>query len=177
MLNKKLLAVTGIVLAGVALMAAYNRPFRWWPFNDMSEQIIIKPFNENSLLEPPEGSVSIDQWEPSPTRNEVALGEKEGLTNPIPSSAESVARGEELYQIYCHNCHGKEMSPNPEDQSPVQQKGMPGANILLVRTYSDAHIYAVLEHGNAIMKRVSYHLSPEERWHVINYIRSFQDNY
>ncbi len=171
MLNKKLLGALALLSCCLVLMAAYNRPYRWWPFNDMSEQPILKPFTENGLLSPAEGSVALDDWEPVPTKFEVANFPE--FKNPIAATPESIQTGEKLYNVYCLSCHGPGMTANPEAWTPVQKKGMPGANILLVKTYSDEHIFAVLTHGSgAIMKRVSYHLSPEERWHVVNYVRS-----
>ena len=174
MLNKKLVGVTALVLFGLVFTAAYNRPFRWWPFNDMSEQEFIKPFTENSLRAPAEGSVAVDQWDPVPLKTE--LTNYPDFKNPVAATAESVQQGGKLFGIYCYPCHGQEMSPDPEKMSPVQKKGMPGANLLLVRNYSDEHIFATITHGSAIMKRMSYHLSPEERWHVVNYIRSLINN-
>ena len=174
MLNKRLLASCGLVLSALLLMAAYNRPYRWWPFNDMAEQMIIKPFTENSLRAPAEGSVAVDQWEPVPTKMDLLTkpGEYADFKNPVSASDSSIKTGEKLYNMYCLSCHGPEMTPDPERRSEVQKRGMPGANILLVGNYSDEHIYSVITHGSAIMKRQSYNLDPEERWHVVNYIRS-----
>lgn len=170
MLNKKLLGAMAVLGCCLVLMAAYNRPFRWWPFNDMSEQLILKPFTKDGLRQPAEGSVAIDAWDPVPTKLELA--NFPDFKNPVEATADSIHTGEEFFNIYCLSCHGPGMTADPEKFTPVQKKGMPGASILLVKNYSDEHIFAVMTHGSAIMKRVSYHLSPEERWHVVNYIRS-----
>lgn len=166
--KKKLLLASVVLVASVAMVAGYNRPYRWWPINEMSEQTIIKPFNENGLRAPVEGTVAVEQWAWVPPRAEI---DSAGITNPIPSSEASVAEGEELYNTYCLSCHGEGMQNDEEHMSPVQRRGMPGANLDLVKMRSDASIFATMTHGSAIMKRVSYHLSPEERWHVVNYIR------
>jgi len=180
-LNKKLLWVLAILVCGVALMAAYNRPYRWWPFNDMTEQPILKPFNKDGLRQPPEGAVKVDAWDPVPLKTELA--NYPDFKNPLASSPESIKRGEALYSIYCWTCHGEGFSPDPAKYSPIKRGklnpddpevrwSMPAADINLISLYSDEHIYSVITHGSAIMKRMSYHLSPEERWHVVNYVRS-----
>ena len=182
MLNKKLLWIAAIVVSGILLTAEYNRPFRWWPINDMSEQEFIKPFTEDSLRTPPEGSVAVGAWDPVPSKVDVLTDNAPNLKNPQEATPESIAQGEALYNTYCWQCHGREMSPDPAKQSPVQ-KGegfgrtwspvFSAMNIQIVKNYSDEHIYSVISNGTgAIMKRQSYHLSPEERWHVVNYIRS-----
>ena len=196
MLNKRLLAFAGLFLCALVLMGAYNRPYRWWnalltPFaiDDMNETIAIKPFNLDSLRAPPEGSVSVDQWEPIPTRNEVMAMTgtiPEDLKNPFMGDPTSVEKGKELYQVFCWNCHGEEFSSDPEKWSPVRRGyldgeepvarwQMPAAAIDLIRYYTDDHIFAVITHGNALMTRLDYHLDPEERWHIVNYTRSIID--
>lgn len=186
MLNKKLLMVVGFALVGLVLMGGYNRPYRWWggilsplEIRGMNDQSAIKPFTDNSLRTPVPGTVSHGQWDPVPTKMDLLVkpAENASFKNPIGATPESVAEGEALYNVYCISCHGTEMSPDPSFNSPVQKKGMPGANIHLVKNYTDEHIFAVITHGNAIMRRQSYHLSPEERWHVVNYIRSLANKY
>ena len=193
MLNKKLLMISGLILCGLVVMGAYNRPYRWWnaifsPFqiDDMNEQAFIKPFHPNSLRTPPEGSVSVDAADPVPNKMDLMMkaGEYPDFKNPIALDETSIKAGEELYTVYCWPCHGAEMSSNPADHSPVRRGfldgetvprwSMPAANIELIRAanYSDEHIFSVITHGSAIMKRMDYHLSPEERWHVVNYVRS-----
>lgn len=171
MVNKKLLITLGILVAVVAFTAAYRRPYVWWPVNDMAEQPIIKPYHTHGLREPVEGTQAIDSWEPVPAKLEVAQNLHPDFTNPIPATAESVEMGEKFYGIYCISCHGVGMKPDPEFHSPVMKKGMPGANLTRISMLSDAEIFSTITYGNAIMKRMDYHLSPEERWHVVNYVR------
>lgn len=175
MINRKFaLAMLTLVVSLIAF-AGYRRPYVWWPFNDMSEQIVIRPFNEDSLRAYPEGSVSVDQWEPVPLKTDPAALEQ--LVNPIEATDASIAMGKGLYETYCWPCHGTEMAPTLDMRSPVAERGMPAANIHLVKLRTDASIYSTITHGNAIMKRLDYHLSPEERWHIVNYVRSIANKY
>lgn len=184
MRNKLVLASLALICC-TALIAGFARPYRWWPWNDMSEQHIIKPFNQDGLRDPAEGSVAIDQWEPVPKPMDLLTAPDDwtSFKNPVAATPESIATGKELYDVYCYSCHGVEFGSDASAKSPVQLggkshyregaefQGMPGADINVVSMRSDEHIFAVMSHGNAIMKRVSYNLSPEERWHVVNYVR------
>ena len=191
MLDRKFLTLTVLALCALVLMGAYNRPYRWWnalfsPLNveDMNEQIFIKPFEVDSLRDPVAGTVSVDQWEPVPNKIDLMTkpAEYADFKNPVSAGAESIKQGEELYNVYCWPCHGTGMSPDPDKFSPVKagrlsptedvRWSMPAADLNLVQNYSDEHIFTVITHGSAIMKRMDYHLSPEERWHVVNYVRS-----
>lgn len=98
-------------------------------------------------------------------------------TNPYPISTEGLARGKDLYNIFCAICHG--------DQANglgylVRDNGgkypAAPANFLL-----DDHInstegryYHAIMHGRNAMGAYADKLSYEERWQVIHYIRSLQ---
>ena len=186
MLNKKLLLAAALVACGVLLAAAYNRPYRWWPVNDMSEQQAIKAYHKNSLRAPPEGSISLDDEDPVPDKMTIRTT---GPKNPIPATPESLAIGKEHYDVFCATCHGPDFGLSPDKKSPVQsgvrpdtgEEFMPipsyGVQVVSALNAPDEHIYSVITNGNAIMKRLDYHLSPEERWHVVNYVRTFLDAY
>lgn len=171
MVNKKLLITLGILVAVISFTAAYRRPYVWWPVNDMAEQPIIKPYHTNGLREPVAGTQAIDSWEPVPAKLEVAQNLHPDFVNPTEATEASIARGEQLFGIYCWPCHGEGMKVDPQFQTPVMQKGMPGAKLDRISMLSDAEIFSTITYGNAIMKRMDYHLSPEERWHVVNYVR------
>jgi mono/diheme cytochrome c family protein len=125
------------------------------------------------LRDPAEGSVAVDAWDPVPSRLEV---DAIGLQNPIPLTDESVEIGSALYDIYCLHCHGVEVSLDPTQKTPFQVKaeasGMVPFPISIIRVRSDAYIFSTITNGGAIMKRLDYHLDPEERWHIVNYVRS-----
>ncbi|MCB1049128.1 MAG: cytochrome c [Acidobacteria bacterium] len=169
MTKKKMILSGLLVVLTASLVAAFNRPYRWWPINEMSEQPIIKPFNGN-ILASPEGSVAVEDWDPAPDRMQFAAADN-GVTNPFAGDAESVTQGEKLYNIYCISCHGKEMNDQPGYKTPVQEKGMPGLSIAAVSFRNDPYIFSTISHGSAIMQRYGFHLSPDERWHIVSYIR------
>jgi len=199
MRNRKLWLIIAVVVCGLALMAGYNRPYRWWPVNDMSEQEFIKPFNTDSGRAPAIGTVTVGAPGVVPPTLQFLMnqGDHPDFEKPpaAATSPESIARGEEMFNIFCTACHGPEMGPTPEMKSATQKRvgpAMPAAdihrlNIMLPAAgdkparplYSDEYIFAIITHGSAsgLMKRMSYHMSPEERWDVVNYVRTVADKY
>lgn len=186
MLDKKVLTIAIVTVCGLALMAGYNRPYRWWPVNDLTEQEYIKAFTKDSGRAPAEGTVGLFDYEPTPGAMDVmtAGGDHASIARPEGTalSPESVKRGEELYNIYCYACHGSEMSTDPEKFSPLKKGTMegkyallaPGMERLTLPHLTDEYIYATITNGSVsgLMKRMSYHLTPEERWDVVDYVRS-----
>lgn len=186
MLNKRLLWSVAVVSLGVLLMAGYNRPYRWWPINDMSEQISIKPYHEGSLRTPPEGTMSVNGYEPVRGRLDPIKGEN---INPYAPTEESIAKGKALVQTFCATCHGIDFGLNPENKAILQTgirpdtggefTAMPSQGVMLfsIANYDDEYIYRTISNGAAIMKRLDYHIPPDERWHVVNYVRTLIDEY
>lgn len=94
-------------------------------------------------------------------------------SQPIPATADSVQRGQVLFGITCAVCHGAEgngssplssfFSPNPADLTGER-----------VQKLSDADIFIVISQGRGVMPSMAENLSPQERWDVINYLRTLQ---
>jgi mono/diheme cytochrome c family protein len=173
MLKKKILFTALLLSCGLLLVAAFNRPYRWWPINEMSEQAIIKPFQNNAFLPPAEGAVAVEDWEAAPDRMQF-LSDDGGVVNPFAGDGNAVAAGEKLFATYCQACHGREMSDAPGNKSPVQEKGMPGPGLAIARVRNDAYLFSTISNGSAIMQRYSYHLTPDQRWQIVSYIRHLE---
>jgi mono/diheme cytochrome c family protein len=92
-------------------------------------------------------------------------------TNPVPASAESVAKGSALFVIYCTPCHG----PSGKGDGLVAAKFVPPPDLTnpdLPKTRTDGFWQSYLSAGGAIMPSYAEALSPEERWHLVNYVRT-----
>lgn len=123
------------------------------------EGIDIPPFTQNDLGVPGIGGPVI-----------------QAMTNPTdPTSAASLARGEELYQRFCIVCHGPDgvgANANIVQFHPV----LPAYNLSgdLVSAYSDAYLYAMIRVGRGLMPEYGSRISHFDRWHVVNYVRQLQ---
>ena len=106
------------------------------------------------------------------------IQEARALTNPIPESAEVLAKGKEIYEGKgtCVNCHGKTgrgdgpggLSLNPSPRN-FWHHGM-------WRHRTEGEIFWVIKNGSPGTGMIPFGglLSDEEIWTVIQYERSFQ---
>ena len=118
----------------------------------------MKPFPKRSV--PVAGTASLVK--------DMAAAEKQA--NPMAADARSIALGGKLYQIYCVACHGESGKGD----------GLVGAKMLLkpydltaeqTQTRTDGFIWGYMTFGGAIMPPYANDMSPNERWHLVNYLR------
>ena len=143
-----------------------------WPWSmDMANGISVKPqesVNEaNPGMNPfPKRSVPVAGTTVYVKDQDAAVK----LANPIPADEKSVAKGAQLFAIYCVPCHGKsgtgdgyvgaKLILRPFDLTSERLQGLP-----------DGHIFGMMTFGGAIMPVYANDLTPTERWHVVNYVR------
>lgn len=164
-------------LFGIAL-ASFGVAMSAWAFpwnKDMVDQPSAKP--QESASPPPPDSVPITGREtvPAPTTERELFKAKDEaafLRNPVPATDESIARGASLYQINCGVCHGK----SGRGDGPVGLKFTRTPPVDLNKKYTqsqaDGQLYFTLTRGRVAMPSYREALSPQERWDVINYLRS-----
>jgi mono/diheme cytochrome c family protein len=97
------------------------------------------------------------------------------LLNPIPPDARSIAAGRELYEQNCFVCHGPTgrgdgpaaINLNPRPVDLVQH--------VIVGVHPDAQLFDWISNGypNSAMPAFASTLSENERWDVLNFIRTF----
>jgi hypothetical protein len=93
------------------------------------------------------------------------------LSNPIPYSQESVQRGKEAYGYYCIQCHG----PLADGLGTVGQSFAPlPANLKVsnVQDQSDGSLFTRISLGFKKHPPLWYTVAEDNRWAIINYIRS-----
>lgn len=94
------------------------------------------------------------------------------VINPIKATEASVKTGHKLFSIYCAVCHGSE----GRGGAPMAGKlaGIPKFTAELLRSVDDAHMFSMVTSGHGPMPGYAEALSPEERWHVANYVNTLQ---
>ena len=92
------------------------------------------------------------------------------LSNPL-AKAGATQTGRALYQSYCFPCHGTGGVGN----GPVSRFFVPPGDLTsaAVQQHSDGWIYATITNGTVRMPRQGTELSPQERWEIVNVVRSF----
>jgi hypothetical protein len=110
------------------------------------------------------------------TEEERIRANRDISVNPFPITKHSLAKGKELYTIYCGICHGAKGAGDgylvrDDGKYPAQP-----ANLTL-DTFANGNVgrlYHAIMYGKNVMGNYADKLSYEERWDVIHYIRSCQ---
>lgn len=96
------------------------------------------------------------------------------LTNPVEASAESVGRGKELFDNYCSTCHAR----NGSGHGPAAHGITTFPRQLWVWNNADAsadsYLFWFITNGRNEMPPWGVILSQDQRWDVINYIKTLQ---
>lgn len=113
------------------------------------------------------------------TDNERARAMAEIIDNPFPITAAGLAKGEELYDIFCGICHGEKGDGNGwlvDEANPNAKYPAAPANFLQDTFYnsSNGRYYHAIMHGKGVMGGYADKISYEERWQVIHYIHTLQ---
>lgn len=92
---------------------------------------------------------------------------------PVASSPDSIQRGSVYFGINCLQCHGKTgegngtvgafFNPKPANLTSAQ-----------VQNLTDQRIFLVITDGFGAMPSIRENLLPEERWDVVNYVRTLK---
>lgn len=97
--------------------------------------------------------------------------------NPVPTSDDSVAKGKEFYLAKdkgnCVFCHGDTGAGNEENLAKLRRKPADISNKERMSTMTDGELYWKISKGiPQIMPEGEKRMTEEERWHVVNYIRT-----
>lgn len=101
------------------------------------------------------------------------------LDNPFPITADGLARGKELYEIFCGICHGNNGGGQgylvSEENTQAKYPAAP-ANFLNEEfsAASNGRYYHAIIYGKNVMGGYTDKISYEERWQVVHYIRALQ---
>ncbi len=167
MRSKKIIVVLALMLMLPAIALA-------WPWSqDMMDQPNIKP-QEGVPVPFPARSIPTT-GQPTKVKNRE---EAKQLSNPIKVSDASMKEGRTLYRIICSACHGL----TGKADSPVSSKigAIDLTDDYVQKTLTEGWIYGTITFGSFVMPAYgrpsregggSNDLSPEERWHVVNYVR------
>jgi mono/diheme cytochrome c family protein len=154
-----------LLVGGMAAVMGGAAGYRW--MNNMTATQRVMPGEFSFSM--PTGSLPRDggQLYHSPAEREAAAARR----NPIATSAESIRRGGELFVIYCTPCHGA----SGRGDGTVSTRFVPPADLTnpeLHKARTDGYWQSYLSAGGAVMPSYAEALTPEERWHVVNYLRT-----
>ncbi len=159
-----IMAVIALLALGVMELFAYDViKIQWITFMEIepNHQPMEDPLPVPSQSIPIEGPVSIPN-----------MG---APTNPVPADAASIARGSELFQINCSQCHGVGGKGDGTIANFLQNVKPADLTGPVVTSLSDGAIFLVITNGMpGAMPPLNENLTVRERWDVVNYVRTLQ---
>ena len=99
--------------------------------------------------------------------------------NPTASSPESIAKGKELYMERskgnCVFCHGETGAGNEANLARLRRKPADLTNKERMTAMTDGEVFWKISKGiQGIMPAGEKRMTEEERWHVVNYVRTIE---
>ncbi len=92
---------------------------------------------------------------------------------PFPVTAQVMNRGEERFNIYCSECHGKLGDGNGMIPSRGYRRP-PSFHTDTLRSAKTGHFFDVITNGFGAMPSYAPQVPVEDRWAIIAYIRALQ---
>ena len=130
----------------------------------MDDQQSYKPYKA-PVLSPPAGAVPVTGRE-----NVTQASEPR---NTVPATEASVAQGKALFETNCLICHGHTSA----ERGPVGKKlapPPPGLDHDMVKGLNDATIFKAITFGFGRMPAFQDRLAAQERWALVNFLRTRQ---
>lgn len=129
--------------------------------------------NGATLMLPPEGTVPVGgyRFAYGNTREEADRAGAE-LSNPLEASPKHLARGKQVFDIYCAVCHGS----GGAGDGPIIGRFPNPPSLLAERAVGllDGALFHIITRGQGIMAPYAVQVRPADRWRAVLYIRSLQ---
>jgi mono/diheme cytochrome c family protein len=173
-MRKSLLVPACLLLAGVAVVIVASLARSTSAQNANSSQTTNR--NENRSIAPP--SKAAPETQPDFSKNTWELPDDADKTkNPVQASAESIAKGKELFlermKGNCVFCHGETGSGNEANLARLRRKPADLSNKERMTSMTDGEVFWKVSKGiTGIMPAGERRMTEEERWNVVNYVRT-----
>jgi mono/diheme cytochrome c family protein len=178
-------AVTLLLFSVLLSGCDRNRNTTGWDyFPDMFYSTAYETFTKNPNFEdgvtmrvPPAGTVPRD-FTPFNYAIDPESRVKAGieLTNPVPSTPETLARGKDLYTTFCFGCHGEKGAGDgrlfTSGLYPLKPRLLTGS---VADNLKDGEIFHTITLGLGSMGAHGSQIRTEDRWILVHYIRTLQE--
>lgn len=96
--------------------------------------------------------------------------------NPLPANEKTIAQGRELFTAACLPCHGPAGKGDGSAAASLERNGVkirPGnLSDPQMRHQPDGEIFWKVTEGNSPMPSFGQALTEEQRWQIVNYVRT-----
>ena len=162
---KRWLTVVGLGLAAVlVIFPLFVYDVIRIPFGTQMDDQVSVPYQGGPRLAAPAAAV--------PVQGPVLIADQPA-TQPVAADAGSLQRGQVLFNLHCALCHSEAgtgdgrlsgyFNPKPANLTSAQ-----------IQALSDQQIFLVITNGYGIMPSIREDLLPEERWDVVNWVRTLK---
>lgn len=94
------------------------------------------------------------------------------LANPVPATPQALAAGREIYENRCANCHGINGDGKGPKAAELSVAPADFRNARAMAAITDGEVFWQITKGARPMPSFES-LSEEERWQLVDYIRTF----
>lgn len=99
--------------------------------------------------------------------------EAKAIKNPVPATAESSERGKQIYTVRCVVCHGEKGDGKGTLSANLAVKPANFTDKEMMASMTDGEIFWKITNGRGAMPSWKETLKDNERWDIVNLIRSF----
>jgi mono/diheme cytochrome c family protein len=92
--------------------------------------------------------------------------------NPVKPTEGSIADGKKLYGYQCAMCHGEKGDGKTELAETMKLKMKDYTNPEALKDFTDGTLNYIIEKGKGQMPSQEGRMKAEQKWHLINFIRS-----
>jgi len=106
-------------------------------------------------------------------RDWTALAKARKLKNPFPATRQALAGGMQVYTNHCQSCHGQYGDGKGDKAAELSVAPGDFTNTRKMNQLTDGELYWQTTHGRLPMPSFVTKLTNEQRWEVVDYIRTF----
>ncbi len=113
-------------------------------------------------------------WAAAQTKSDWQAPEQAKKTkNPVPANAAALAAGKTIYADKCASCHGDNGNGQGDQAKLYAVKPQDFTNPQLMAAMTDGELFWKISEGRRPMPSFKKQLTEEQRWQVVDYIRTF----
>lgn len=120
----------------------------------------------------PAGTVAREEHLPASVATGIGPDDRPLAVSPLPVTRQTLEVGRKQYEIVCGVCHG--LLGDGDSLVARNMSLKPPPSLHLKVGNPDGYFYGVIARGFGVMPSYASHLTVEERWAVVAYLRALQ---
>jgi mono/diheme cytochrome c family protein len=106
-------------------------------------------------------------------RNWSATSAARKLKNPVPPTAEAIEAGKVDYGEHCRSCHGEKGDGKGEKAPELSVAPGDFTDLRTMSSRTDGELYWQITRGRLPMPSFDDKLTDQQRWQLVDYLRTF----